>query len=80
MSVTDMYNCTHGPKRDCHACLIPEMAAVLEQAVGYFAGGDHVTFWRDWLLKARALIEKAKLIDDCIPSEEAYEAAMDHGH
>ena len=29
---------------------------------------------------ARALIDKAKAIEDCIPTEDAYEAAMDHGH
>ena len=30
--------------------------------------------------EAYAVLEKAKLIEDCVPTEAAYEAAMDHGH
>ena len=75
-STTDMYECTHGPKKDCHACLVREMAAVLEQATQNFTPAD----WGWWLPRARAVLEKAKLIDDCVPAEEAAEAALDHGH
>jgi len=32
------------------------------------------------LAQARAVLDKAKAIEDCIPIEDAYEAAMDHGH
>lgn len=31
-SATDMYDCTHGPKKDCHACLVRELVAALERA------------------------------------------------
>ena len=32
-SSTDMYNCAHGPKKDCHACLVPELVAALANIV-----------------------------------------------
>ena len=78
-SLTSMYDCTHGPKRDCHACLIPEMAKALDELLASlkpnpapFTRSDFRGIVRD----ARAVLEKAKLIEDCIPAE----AALDHGH
>ena len=86
MSATDMYNCTHGPKKDCHACIVRELVEALKAAIE----------WRDKLAanpmsqeaweglvgedgcldnEARAVLEKAKLIEDCIPVEEAEEAS-----
>ena len=90
-SVTSMYDCTHGPKKDCAQCLIPEMAAALEMAVEWrdklAASPASQEAWEalveeDGCLdnEARAVLEKAKLLDDCIPAEEAAEAALDHGH
>ena len=72
-SVTSMYDCTHGPKKDCHACLIPEMAAVIEGALKLRI--ESPVAMRQWISKARAVLEKANLIEDCIPVEEAEEAS-----
>ncbi len=70
-SVTSMFDCTHGPKKDCHACLVGEMARALEEAVGL----NTIRSWREWLPNARAVLEKANLIEDCVPIEEAEEAS-----
>ena len=84
-SVTSMYDCTHGPKANCHACLIREFVKRLERA--------SVLLWdcaemfprnqRHDILDAhfeiRAVLEKAKLIEDCVPIDEASEAAASQG-
>ncbi|KKK46969.1 hypothetical protein LCGC14_3159910, partial [marine sediment metagenome] len=41
-------------------------------------GGDY-RCWKE-CNDACAVLEKTKLVGHCIPSEEAYEAALDHGH
>jgi len=70
-----------------HQELINELVEVLERTRDVIHGfvcivGDKGGDYRCWkeCNDACAVLEKAKLIDDCIPSEEAYEAAMDHGH
>ena len=55
--------CTHGPKKDCAQCLVLEMAAVLEDATSHvlwFTAKD----WEQWVPKARAVLEKAKKIQE----------------
>ncbi len=70
-SLTDMRECRHGPKANCHKCLIPELVGVLEDcATALHADRMHDgRFWdcdRWGCGAARALIEKAKLVDpDC---------------
>jgi hypothetical protein len=80
-SLTDMHNCTHGPKANCHKCLIPELVKALkgfqEDGSDHFFGcimnrlsgediADLGVTCDLWCAKARALINKAKLIDpDC---------------
>lgn len=79
MSVTDMYDCTHGPKKDCHACLVGELVEALESR-HYHAP---TSCWaRRYQLPAgttcdhcEPALEKAQLIEDCIPIEEAEEAS-----
>ena len=84
MSVTDMYNCTHGPKKDCHACLIPEMAAALDRLITAAVEGHDVMRGLERydtkdianaLTEARAVLEKAKVL-----YVGPAEAALDHGH
>jgi len=80
MSVTNRYECRHGPKSDCHACLIPEMAKALERIIearDAYHGGDLARA----VDSARAVLDKANALDpDCIPAEQAAEVALDHGH
>ena len=88
MSATDMYDCTHGPKSDCHACLVGELVEVLEHFLVDYNISYAALQRDDWceyekreiVIAARAVLEKAKLIEDCIPAEQAAEVAMDHGH
>ena len=84
MSVTNMNLCTHGPKKDCHACLVGELVAILERCLPYIDG--HFKAWsyesdRQALNRVRsellrdgcAVLEKAKQLEDCIPIEDAPE-------
>ncbi|KKN15866.1 hypothetical protein LCGC14_0981590 [marine sediment metagenome] len=57
-----------------HRELIAELVEALE-ALLIARTYDTATYER-----ARAILEKAKLVETCIPIEDAYEAAMDHGH
>lgn len=84
-SVTSMFDCTHGPKKDCHACIVGELVAALEGATEmlcHHARSLHANLEPVQELRvlqvinpARAALEKAKLIEDCIPIEEAEEAS-----
>ena len=99
-SVTSMFDCTHGPKKDCHACIVGELVEALEAlASGGIGASTRPDFWCVYcgsdnshfekasddaeerheedcpILLARAVLEKAKRIEDCIPSEEAEEAS-----
>ena len=69
-SLTSMYNCTHGPKKDCHACLVPELVNALETAMARREPNKSYTLPVGWFRDTRALIEKARLIEDCIPVEK----------
>ncbi len=91
MSATDMYDCTHGPRKDCHACLVKELVEALEwaSAASGKAVQDAQPAGDGWFkvppgtlarlggmeALARAVLEKAKEMDDCIPIEEAEEAS-----
>ena len=79
-SLTDMYNCTHGPKKDCHACLIPELVEALEQAArGRHYLEEHQIGFGDcyWVpcSEARAILDKATVL-----YVGPAEAALDQGH
>ena len=81
-SVTDMHTCPHGPIQDCHKCMFRELVQVLEGSIrlaNCVMARDPFLFAREGatvLVQARAAIQKAKQIDpDCIPSDEAEEAA-----
>ena len=82
-STTSMYDCTHGPKKDCHACLVGELVTVLTEMIYWFGSDGFVPSAKSWdegkpqacKVKARAVLEKAKEIKDCIPIEDAPEAA-----
>ena len=99
-SITDLTRCNHRtpPIPNCPRCLIPELLEALEHSQAelhrfraqVFAGHQYTTpFTRCRVLdcmKARALIDKAKLIvdvpgdDDTIPAEDAPEAAAGDRH
>ncbi len=71
-----MYGCTHGPKKDCHACLIPELVDALERMMmGFSHVGQQTMCQCPACKQARALIAKAKQLEDCMPREDAAEAA-----
>ncbi len=88
-SVTNMNLCTHGPKKDCHACLVGELVDVMGQLLGASEDLFYLEAKGDSSLKValaesrmaeaqdvvRTLIKKAKLLEDCIPIEEAEEAS-----
>ncbi len=72
-SATDMYNCTHGPKKDCAQCLVPELVKALEgfhADYGHFINceglyrlvhfNDHNEPCSFNCTQARAVLEKAK--------------------
>ncbi len=79
MSVTEMYDCTHGPKKDCHACLVGEFVeamgeiahklGVLRQVAEASGVRYDARILRELEELARAVLEKAKLLDDCVPAE-----------
>ena len=77
MSVTDMFNCTHGPKKDCHACLVANLAEVLKSALFVERAHDAHINPDDpcWCQDARAVLEMAKSL-----YVGPAEAALDHGH
>lgn len=74
-SVTDMHNCIHGPKRDCHACLVGELVEALKPlAVLNVWVPNNKRIWNDDSLleckikmvharNAAAVLEKAKLVE-----------------
>ena len=85
-SLTSMHNCPHGPIKDCHKCMFKELVQVMEHflvdySIAYADLRGRDKAWceyedREVVVAARAVLEKAKLIDpDCIPYEEAKEAA-----
>ena len=81
-SLTDMSECPHGPIKDCHKCMFRELVQVLEGSIrlaNCVMARDPFLFTREGaevLVRARAAIQKAKLIDpDCLPYEDAQEAA-----
>ena len=63
-----------------HRELINELALALETAMARREPHKSYTLPVGWFRQTRALIEKAKLIEDCIPIEDAYEVALDQGH
>ncbi len=84
-STTSMYDCTHGPKKDCHACLVREFVEAMGEIahklgvlrrVAEASGVRYDARNLSELEKlARSILEKAKLIEDCVPWDEASEAA-----
>ena len=90
MSVTNMNLCTHGPKKDCHACLVGEFVEAMGEIahklgvlrrVAEASGVRYDARNLSELEKlARAILEKAKLIEDCVPWDDAAEIAANQGH
>ena len=66
-SLTAMYDCTHGPKKDCAQCLNRELVEALEGLLkdhcDLVNSGDS-GFWEveeeEEVIAARAVLEKAK--------------------
>ncbi len=70
-SCTDMRECRHW-KKNCHKCLIPELVREMEsirrQADDWCCANDSgnpASRFDDIAERLRALIEKAKLVEDC---------------
>ena len=73
-STTSMYDCTHGPKRDCHACLVREFVeamgeiahklGVLRQVAEASGVRYDARNLRELEELARAVLEKAKKIQE----------------
>ncbi len=69
-SLTDMRDCAHGPKANCHKCMFRELVGVLEGILDCHTRSITDEAWEN----AHTALEKAKLIDPaCIPREEAAE-------
>ena len=66
--------------RELIAELVEALEILLYERDNFMDENDPVWVFDPASGSARALIEKAKAIEDCIPIEDAYEAAMDHGH
>ena len=83
MSVTDMYECTHGPKKDCHACLVRELVKALENLMYTRPDGtSHISLCEEWnsscrysCIQVRAVLEKANAL-----YAGPAEVPLDHGH
>lgn len=95
-SLTDMRDCTHGPKANCHKCLIPELVRVLRCLMPLNVGGeccycawgsvvqedghhfdadniwdgDPICLNDPYYDDARAVLDKAKQIEDCIEEKK----------
>jgi hypothetical protein len=57
-----MYDCTHGPVKDCTKCLVPQLVKALETAMARREPGKSYTLPVNWFRDTRALINKAKVV------------------